>query len=383
MVVKMLYCDSMLGRVALTFGLGGILWSVFAVPVLAQSADETTQSLPQRAVVTNVRTSAVDGEVVTLYEVRFTQGPEKGSLIVIGDNETVPVIGVKTYRAGDRVLVNAIDHIDGSKKYLITDYDRRSGLLWLVIAFMVSVMWLSRWRGVRSLVGLAFSYAVIVLWIVPLIAQGYQPVTVSLVGATAILLISFFITEGFGRHTLAAATGTVGAMLIIGGLSIAAMNFTHLTGASSEEAFYLQTDPNPIDVRGLLLAGIIIGTIGMLDDIAISQVATVGELRRANPRMPRRQLYNAALRVGRSHLGAIVNTLLLAYTGSALPLLVLFSQGQNPAGFIINGEIVATEIVRAIVGSLGIILAVPITTALAVWFNVVSEHPAEEGHVHA
>lgn len=380
----MVYSTSMLGRFGVFVGLGGLLWASFVAPVSAQTEEEaTTESLPQKAVVTEKKSTTIDGETRDVYSVRFQAGAQKGQVVDIGDNETVPVIGVKSYRVGDRVLVSSINHIDGSVKYLITDYDRRNGLLWLVGAFMVGVIWLSRWRGVRSLVGLAFSYIVIVLWIVPLIAQGFQPVTVTLAGASAILLISFFVTEGFGRHTFAAATGTVAAMLIIGVLSLVAMNFTHLTGASSEEAFYLQTDPNPIDVRGLLLAGIIIGTIGLLDDIAISQVATVGELRRANPRLSGRQLYSAALRVGRSHLGAIVNTLLLAYTGSALPLLVLFSQGQNPAGFVINGEIVATEIVRAIVGSIGIILAVPITTALAVWFKVVSQHPIEEEHHHA
>jgi len=134
----------------------------------------------------------------------------------------------------------------------------------------------------------------------------------------------------------------------------------------------------------LLLAGIIIGTLGILDDIAVSQVAAVGELRRANGTMPKRGIYHAAMRVGRSHLSAIINTLIMAYAGTALPLLVLLHVNGNAAGTVINSELIATEIVRAVVGSLGLVLAMPIATLVAVWFNVKSTHPVDEpgGHLH-
>ncbi len=182
----------------------------------------------------------------------------------------------------------------------------------------------------------------------------------------------------------AAAAGVVVTMLAIGALSQWSISFTHLTGGASEEAFSLQNiGVGKINVRGLLMAGFIIGTLGILDDIAVSQVATVAELRRSNSRQSGRAVYQAAMRVGRSHMAAITNTLVLAYVGVSLPLLVLFQAGQTAPGLVLNSELVATEIVRSVVGSLGLVLAVPLTTAIAVWFKVKSDHPHEALHEHA
>jgi uncharacterized membrane protein len=354
------------------------------IPSSIGAQPATTQELPQRAIVLKAEHPADTNTDPSVYQVRFEQGPEKGKTVEIGDDESVTVIGYKSFEAGDRVYVTAIDHIDGSRRYVIQDYARGYSLWWLVGIFVLAVVWLSRWQGVRSLIGLAFTLLVIIGWVVPLIANGYNPIRVTLLASAAILVVTFIVTEGFSRKAAAAAIGTVGTMVLTGLLSIWAISFARLTGQDSEEAFFLKNlGDQTIDLQGLLLAGIIIGTLGLLDDIAVSQVATVAELRAAKPHMKALDLYNAALRVGRAHMAAIVNTLLLAYAGAALPILLLFNAGGQPLEFILNGEVIMTEVVRSVVGSLGLILAVPITTAVAVWLKVRSVHGESGiGHSH-
>lgn len=321
---------------------------------------------------TPLSSNADDGQ---RYEVKFLRGPERGKTVTIDDTPSTVSVGFVTYQPGEKVLVAKLTKIEGDVQYLITDYERR-GRVWIVVGlFALAVIWFSRWRGLRSLIGLLSSYLVIIYWIVPRIVDGHDPVVATIIGSTVILLVSLFVTEGWKRESQAAAIGMVVTMLATGLLSAWAIGFTHLTGGGSEEAFILQSQGfGTIDIRGLLLSGFIIGTLGILDDLAIAQVATVAELRRANRTMPNRTVYEAALRVGRSHLSAIVNTLVLAYAGSALPLLVLFSAGQAPLGDVVNSEVVATEMVRSAIGSLGLVLAMPLTTLVAVWFGVRSGH---------
>lgn len=351
----------------------GLLWPGSLAGQTESDVTTTSQAYP--ALVEVAEAEIVDGQPKHFYRVRFTGGPQAGQAVDIGDDESVTNTGFKSFSVGDRVLVVRIDHISGTDRYLILDHDRVSSLWWLIGLFVIAIIWFSRWRGVRSLIGLGFSFVVIIGWIVPQISSGSNPIVVTTIGATAILLVSFLVLEGFTRTTIAAGAGTVVTMILTGLLSLWAIDFMNLTGDATEETFFLQgmTD-GLIDVRGLLLAGIIIGTLGILDDIAISQVATVAELRRANPKLKPWALYRAALRVGRSHLSAIINTLVLAYAGAALPLLVLFQLGQQDSRTILNGEIIATEIARSIVGTLGLILAVPLTTAAAVWLKVSSDH---------
>lgn len=354
----------------------GIVWPA---GIQAQTEPATTQDIPYQAVITEARSARVDGQEVWTYRARFSEGPQAREVVTIGDDEGPTNLGFKNFAVGDRVYVSVIQHIDGTERYLIVDYVRSGSLWWLVGLFVLAIIWFSRWRGLRSLIGLAISFVVLIGWIVPQIANGANPVGVTIAGATVILLVSIVLIEGWTRASLAAIAGTVTTMILTGLISLWAVGFSRLTGEGTEEAFILQGASNgTIDVRGLLLAGIIIGTLGILDDLAISQVAAVSELRRANPKMKRRELFQAAMRIGRSHLAAIVNTLVLAYAGASLPLLVLFNLGGQPSKFILNGELVATEIVRSIVGSLGLVLALPITTAMAVWLGVETKHSHPE-----
>lgn len=350
-----------------------LAFTLLLLPITAQAQTEpsTTQDTPYQAVITEARAvTKGDGER-WVYQARFTDGPQAGQTVSIGDDESVTNIGYKNFRVGDRVYVSTIDHISGVDRYLILDYVRTRSLFWLIALLVAAVAWFSRWRGLRSLVGLALSFVVLIGWIVPQIATGANPILVTIAGAAVSLVVGILLIEGWNRSSLAAGVGTVATMIVTGVISLWAVRFAHLTGEGTEETFILQgVSQGQIDMHGLLLAGIIIGTLGILDDIAFSQVAAVRELRLANPQMSRGALFQAAMRIGRSHLAAIINTLALAYAGAALPLLVLFHLGEQPSRFILNGELVATEIVRTVVGSLGLILAVPLSTAAAVWLAI-------------
>lgn len=318
----------------------------------------------------------------TGYDVLITNGVQKGKKITIGGDQPVAQTGTTVYRAGDRVMVDSYEDASGLTQYVITDYQRQSSLWILLIIFLLAVVWLSKWRGVRSLVGLAVSFMVMIGWMIPKIAQGGAPVPITIIGAIVMLTFSLLITEGLSRRTWASLLGLTLAMLIIGALSVWSMSFSHLTGLSSEEANYLQNLSGvTIDVRGLLLAGFIIGTLGILADVGIGQVATVAELRHEQPRMNPSTVYARAMRVGLSHLSAIIHTLVLAYAGAALPLLVLFSIGNAPVGTTLNSEIMATEIIRTIVGSIGLVLALPLTTWAAIVLKVTPDESGA-GHPH-
>ncbi len=354
----------------------GVAWADESAPKSGSAPDLL------RAVIVRSEPSP-DSADFRIYTVKILEGADKGTEVTIGDNEMIASVGYTVFKPGDRVVLGVIDKAEGGTAYIINDYERRGSLLWLVILFVTAVIWFNRWRGVRSLVGLAASYLVIISWIVPQIVAGHDPVRTAIIGGAVILIATLLLTEGWRRSMWAAAAGVVATMLVIGLLSQWSIGFTHLTGGASEEAFSLQNmSLGNINVRGLLMAGFIIGTLGILDDIAVSQVAVVAELRRSNIRQSRRSVYQAALRVGRSHMAAITNTLVLAYAGVSLPLLVLFQAGQAEAGLVLNSELVATEIVRSVVGSLGLVLAVPLTTAIAVWFNVKSSHP-DVSHEHS
>ena len=238
-------------------------------------------------------------------------------------------------------------------------------MLVLVAVFMLAVVAFGRWQGVRSLIGLALSFAVIVGFVVPAILRGRSPVAVALVGAMAIMLLSLYLSHGMGRKTTAAVVGTGLALVLTGALTAGFVAATSLTGLASEDALNASFLAGGLSFRGLLLAGIILGGLGVLDDVTMSQASLVFELRRADPTASFAQLVTGALAVGRDHIAATVNTLFLAYAGASLPLLVLFTTSGDSLGTVATSEVVAVEIVRSLCGSIGLIAAVPLTTVLA------------------
>jgi len=269
--------------------------------------------------------------------------------------------------------------------YTLYDFERRGPMLLLAGLFVLVVLLFARWRGALSLVGLAISLVIVLLFVVPAILDGKSALLVALVGAFAVAFTTIPLAHGWGPKSLAALLGSAASLILTALLAVLFTDLTHLTGLSSEEAIFLQIGAADVSLQGLLLAGMVIGALGVLDDVTISQASTVLALRRANPGLAFRRLFGLALDVGRDHVSATVNTLVLAYVGAALPILLLFSAADIGVSDALNLEVVAKEVVATLVGSIGLISAVPITTALAALLalSVAPERlGAEEGHSH-
>jgi uncharacterized membrane protein len=269
------------------------------------------------------------------------------------------------FGAGDKVLVTATS-TPGGESYYIADYARESQLWILAGAFAVLVVAIGRWQGVTSLVGMAASLLVILRFIVPGIISGHDPVTISVIGAIAILISSLYLAHGINRKTTTALLGTAASLAITAALASFSVDFAELSGLADEQAVTLNIITNGgINAQGLLLAGMIIGALGVLDDVTVAQASAVFELQAANPALKVRDLFGRAMNIGRDHIASTVNTLFLAYAGAALPLLIILALQTEPVGTLVNREFLATEVIRTLVGSIGIVASVPLTTALA------------------
>jgi uncharacterized membrane protein len=280
----------------------------------------------------------------------------------------------------------APDLVPGAvQPWVFLDYDRRAPLLWLALGFALVVVVLARRRGLLALAGLAASLLLVVQFVVPAILEGRPPVLVAVVGALAVLLVTLALAHGVGVVTIAAALGAAATLLLTAGLAVVAVQAAQLTGTTSDQAVLLgAVSGGALSPQGLLLAGVVIGALGVLDDVTVSQASTVAALQRAAPHRPALTLYREALAVGRDHLAATVNTLALAYAGASLPVLLVFSTTGTTLAEAANRELVAEPLVALLVGSIGIAAAVPLTTAIAV--ALARRLPAavlpEHGHAH-
>lgn len=277
----------------------------------------------------------------------------------------------QNFKEGEQVIVAVTENpATGDRGITIEDRVRKFPLQVLLAVFLLVVIVVGRLKGILSFIGMIFSFLIIGQFIVPQIMIGNDPLLISLLGALFIIPTTFYIGHGFKMQTTIAVISTFIALFITGILAYIFVNFVKLTGFSAEEAVFIQAIPGQqINIQSLLLAGIIIGAMGVLDDITISQTSIVEKLIKANPKYTFRQVFSEAMDVGRDHISSLVNTLILVYAGAALPLFVLFYNSQL-GGYsqVVNMEIVATEIVRTLVSSIGIISAVPITTVLASWY---------------
>ncbi len=293
------------------------------------------------------------------------------ALLINGERKGETVTFVNDFvqlEEGNRFFLVYTKTVDGLERYRIQEVDRTIPLMLLALIFVAGVLFLSRMQGVRSLVALVASVGTVIFVLLPLLLKGYPPVLTTVLIAGGILVFAIVFTHGWNIRSLVALIGTWSAVIVTGILSHLFIGLTNLTGFSSDESVFLNVSTHgALDFTGLLLASIIIGVLGVLDDIAITQVAVVGELSEHDPSIPPRELYKKALRVGKEHVGALVNTLVFAYAGASLPLLLLFYQTEASTIALINQEVLTTEIVRTLVGSIGLILTVPITTALAVF----------------
>lgn len=298
-------------------------------------------------------------------ELEVSKGSLEGKSVVV-ENGVVPMASVVQYKAGDRVILNLSQDFEGNEVLMITDYVRRGALGILFILFVFLAVAVAKWRGLSSLLGMGISFLIIFSLILPLIFKGADPVWVVMLGSVLIIPISFYLAHGLNRKTTVAIVGTLISLAVTVILAKIFVEAGKLTGFASEEAGFLQAmRPGTVQIKNLLLAGIIIGVLGVLDDVTVSQAAIVEQLREANPNLKQSELYSKAMKVGQDHISSMVNTLILVYTGASLPLLLLFIDSPRPFSEVVNYEIIADEIVRTMVGSIGLMLAVPITTLIA------------------
>ncbi|HEV8054564.1 MAG: YibE/F family protein [Chloroflexi bacterium] len=340
-----------------------------AIPVVGQRSDHGRI----------VASLGADPTGLPRFEVEVDDGArieavvQDGSAAIPGSSNREP------YEVGDEVVVTSFSGPAAGISAVISEPWRIPLLGTVAAVFAVAVLVVGGLRGIRSLVALALTLTVIVRVVVPLLLRGFDPILLAVVVAAAVTLATLLLTEGFSRVTLAAVLGTFAALAMTAGLAAAftaGAAFTALQG-NEEIAFLIPLVGDRIDLNGILLAATVFGALGVLDDVTVTQAATVDQLHRAEPAAGRAGVIARAMRVGRSHIAATVNTLVLAYLGAGLPLLLLFAlSGQSPL-LVLNGEIVAVEVIRALVGSIGIVAAVPLTTLVAALLMVPARTPAD------
>jgi uncharacterized membrane protein len=317
--------------------------------------------------VEDVRCEISASKSCRVVHVKILDGEHEGRTVLL---TTVAQVGSLDVSEGDRIRVYKSELPPSAETpanrdaYSFSDFDRRRAMLWLSIFFVVLLLATGRLHGLRALVGLIASLVIVVEFIVPAILHGSAPLAVAIVGAFAVMLVMMPLSYGLGAKAMAAWLGTAVSLLIAAGLAHAVARIAHLSGAASDESVYLGAAQS-VSLQGLLVAGMVIGVLGVLVDLTVSQASTVIALRRVNPSLGFRGLFRGALEVGHDHIAATVHTLVFAYAGASLPVLLIFSVGDTSFADAVNGEAVADEVIAALVGSVGLIASMPITTALA------------------
>lgn len=358
----------------LSLGIFGVIVS----PVYTQQEDETEKSiLPQeiffKAIVTDEPTETTINDYLQPVlrqhvPIQIINGTEKGKEMILDFDIPQSTPGITRLEKSNKVII-AKSIIAEEETYYISDIYRLN-MLWVMLAlFIILIIILARWGGVRAIVGLFISFIIIISFIIPRIIEGQNALVIGLIGTILIATISIYTAHGFRSRTTIAFISTTITIFLALLLSMFFIDLMHLFGLGSEEAFFLQASPGKIfNLKGILIAGIIIGTLGVLDDITTAQAAVVEELHRANSSLSLKELFIRGSSVGREHIISLVNTLILAYTGASLPLLLLFQIYNKPAWIVLNSEIIMEEIVRMLIGSISLALAVPLTTYLAAWY---------------
>jgi uncharacterized membrane protein len=375
---------TIIAALLIPFAVAAAVGAVLLYPFGDDTRVDAGGGTPVDGEVTAAATGACNGDVQAggdagdclVVRILLTSGDAPGAEI-----RTVVPLEPSTPRfaVGDKVVLayGGGDPADGNA-YQLVDFQRTVPLALLAALFAVVVLALGRWQGVKALAALVISFVVLVLFVLPAIIAGESPLLVAVVGAGVIMFVVLYLTHGLSARTSTAVLGTMVSLTLIGVLGALWAAFGKLTGLDEDTATLVGLLNRPIDTRGLLLAGVVIGALGVLDDVTVTQTSAVWELRAANPSLTRRQLYAAALRIGRDHVASAVNTLVMAYAGAALPLLLYSSISGVGLGNILTSQSVAQEIVRTLVGSVGIVAAVPVTTALAAAVAVQERAEVEE-----
>jgi uncharacterized membrane protein len=342
--------------------------------------------------VTSQQCAAPTLQTCRAVEVRLTGGPDRGkrTVITLGSGGFAP-----SYDIGSKVRVVKVPAppanappIAGASgiqvnKYNLIDYDRRAPMAWLALVLGLLVVLVGRLRGALSLVGLGASLLIVTQFVVPAMIAGRSPFLVALFGSLAVMLITVTLSSGVGVQTLAAALGIAASLLLAAGLGLLAVKVAHLNGGTSDLAISLRESGSRVSLEGLVIAGMVIGVLGVLADMAVSQASAVMALRRANPAQGFGELYRGAFVVGRDHFAATINTLVFAYVGASLPLLILFKTAGVTFTDAINTQSVAEPVVAGLVGAIALIVSVPATTALAALLAARVPPRSLQAHAHA
>lgn len=307
-----------------------------------------------------------------IFTFRLLAGPDRGdsTTLVMPESPSTPDLDV-----GDKVVLGYEETAPPEFRYSFFDRQRKPVLFWLAVIFALAVVGLGRLRGLYALGGLAVTIVILLAFVLPAILGGRSPLFVAIVGSAAIAFGTLYLAHGFNHMTSVALLGTLASLALTAVLASIFVALSQLSGFASEEAIIIQLSVGTVDAAGLILAGVVIGALGALDDVTVTQASAVWELRAANPELPAGRLFGSALKIGRDHIAATVNTLLLAYAGASLPLLLFFVISEQPLATVANEEIVATEIVRTLVGSIGLVASVPITTWLAAHIATLTRPP--------
>lgn len=299
-------------------------------------------------------------------EIKFLEGPKNGEKVMVENSGTVKLADQKTLKVGDKVVVMGVTQ-NGKTVYSVWDKYRLNYIYFIIIGFFALIVIFAGLKGIGSIIGMIISFIILVAFIVPQILAGHDPLLISIIGSAVILFTTIFLAHGFSKQTASAVTSTMIALAITGIISFIFVKMFSLNGTGDETSTLLQIGNYNINAQGLLLGGIIIGTLGVLDDVTTTQSAAIFELFKLDKKLSFTDLFTKGYMVGREHIASLVNTLILAYAGASLGLFVFFVLNPNntPAWVIINSEMVSEEIVRAVSGSIGLILAVPITTIIA------------------
>lgn len=365
--------------VAATSGLVTLLLALLLWPSGADDGDDPLllDADPVDAEVVGVDLAACSYDPLErCAQVRFelTGGSSDGDIGVI--EELLP----GRFDVGDRIRVVWFDDIDGDRIYSVYDFQRDVPMLLLVALFAGAVIALGRWRGLGALAGLSASLLVLVWFTLPAILDGTDPVVVAVVSASVIAFLALFLAHGAQPSTAVALVATLASLVLTAVLAQLFVSASNFTGLSDDPSLLLSGLGSGVDPRGILLAGIVIGSLGVLDDVTVTQVSAVWQLKSVRPELTATELVTPALRIGRDHISSTVNTLFLAYAGTSLPLLLLFVEANQGFADVVTRELVATEVVRALVGSIGLVASVPIATwlaALVVAGNGAEHDPAD------
>ena len=331
---------------------------------------------------------AVDDEGGQFQEVtvEVTSGEEKGNLVYVDHGLRATLLESEILHFSDKVMLLKTAPLsdDGGVPmpvYYISDYYRIPAMIWVLGFFALLTFIFARKKGLSALIGLAFSILILIKFMVPQILLGGNPFLITFAGALFVMLVSMYLAHGFHSRTTVAFLSTLITILLALILSVIFTDFVNIFGTGSQDAYSLQflDDGTMLNLKGLFLGGIIIGTLGILDDITVSQAAIVDELKKANAKLTAKELYTHAISVGREHIASLVNTLVLAYAGPSLPIFIMFTINKQSTISLINSEFVAEEVIRTLIGSSALILAVPITTLIAAaYFSRYPSDPQEE-----